>query len=233
MTKSAIRSWSNAKGEGKLFSMDLCDESGEIRATAFRNECEKFYDMIQVDKVYYISRGQLKTANKQFSNLKNDYEMTFGSETVVAECTEDASSVPTIKYDFVAINEIGNKTPDSLLDVIGVCKGAADVQELTARSTGKLLKKREVTLVDSSGGAGSRLTEFNGSKSLSCLSSSMVRLNPDLPEAHKLRGWYDNGGADMELVNISANLLGVLTFMFVDNAVYKACPQEQCNKKLF
>lgn len=48
MTKSNIRTWSNARGEGKLFSMDLCDESGEIRATAFKNECDKFYDMIQV-----------------------------------------------------------------------------------------------------------------------------------------------------------------------------------------
>lgn len=48
MNKTAIRTWSNAKGEGKLFSMDLCDESGEIRATAFKNECDKFYDMIQV-----------------------------------------------------------------------------------------------------------------------------------------------------------------------------------------
>lgn len=28
------------------------------------------------------------------------------------------------------------------------------------------------------------------------------------------------------------SLLGVLTFMFADNAIYKACPQEQCNKKL-
>lgn len=40
-----------------------------------------------------------------------------------------------------------------LTDVIGVCKSASDVQELTAKSTGKLLKKREVTLVDQSGGA--------------------------------------------------------------------------------
>lgn len=39
------------------------------------------------------------------------------------------------------------------LDIIGVCKSANDLQELTAKSTGKLLKKREVTLVDSSGGA--------------------------------------------------------------------------------
>lgn len=28
------------------------------------------------------------------------------------------------------------------------------------------------------------------------------------------------------------NLTGVLTFTFADNAVYKACPQDQCNKKL-
>ncbi|CAG4956129.1 unnamed protein product [Colias eurytheme] len=288
MSKSAIRTWSNAKGEGKLFSMDLCDETGEIRATAFRNEVDKFYDMIQVDKVYYISKCQLKTANKQYTSLKNDYEMTFNSDTVVAECTEGSSSVPSVKYDFTPINEIANKSPDTLLDLIGVCKSAADMQELTARNTGKQLKKREVTLVDSSGGAvvltlwgneaetfdgssnpvvaakGARLTEFNGSKSLSCLASTMLRYNPDLPEAHKLRGWYDNGGANMDIVNISAraggysggssewitfseaeakqlgsgskgdyfSLLGVLTFTFADNAVYKACPQEQCNKKL-
>lgn len=288
MNKSPIRTWSNARGEGSLFSIDLCDESGEIRATAFKNECTKFYDMIQVDKVYYISRCQLKTANKQFTNLKNDYEMTFTNETVVAECMEESTSVPNVKYDFVQISDIANKSTDSILDVIGVCKMASDVQELTARNTGKQLKKRELTLVDSSGGAisltlwgqeaekfdsnsnpvisakGARLTEFNGSKSLSCLSSTMVRYNPDLAEAHKLRGWYDNGGADMEVTNISArsgvytggsnewisfadaeskqlgsgdkgdyySLLGVLTFLFTDNAIYKACPQEQCNKKL-
>ncbi|XP_047503959.1 replication protein A 70 kDa DNA-binding subunit [Pieris napi] len=288
MTKSPIRTWSNAKGEGKLFSCDLCDESGEIRATAFRNECDKFYDMLQIDKVYYISRCQLKTANKQYTSIKNDYEMTFTADTVVAECMEDTSSMPSVKYEFTPISEIANKNVDTLLDTIGVCKMASDVQELTARSTGKLLKKREVTLVDPSGGAisltlwgneaetfdsstnpivaakGARLTEFNGSKSLSCLAGTVLRMNPDLPEAHKLRGWYDNGGADMDVVNISAraggytggssewisfseaeskqlgsgskgdyySLLGVLTFTFSDNALYKACPQEQCNKKL-
>jgi len=28
--------------------MDLIDESGEIRCTAFRDQCDKFYDMIEV-----------------------------------------------------------------------------------------------------------------------------------------------------------------------------------------
>lgn len=46
--KSAVRSWSNSRGEGKLFSMDLMDESGEIRATVFRDLVDKYYDMIEV-----------------------------------------------------------------------------------------------------------------------------------------------------------------------------------------
>lgn len=28
------------------------------------------------------------------------------------------------------------------------------------------------------------------------------------------------------------NVLGVMTYVNTDNAIYKACPQEQCNKKL-
>lgn len=46
--KSNIRTWSNSKGEGKLFSFDLVDESGEIRVTGFRDAVDKFYDYIQV-----------------------------------------------------------------------------------------------------------------------------------------------------------------------------------------
>jgi len=47
-SKTPVRTWANARGEGKLFSMDLIDESGEIRATAFKEQCDKYYDMIEV-----------------------------------------------------------------------------------------------------------------------------------------------------------------------------------------
>ena len=49
--KSDIRRWSNSRGEGHLFSMDLVDESGEIRATAFKAECDKFEPIAEIDKV--------------------------------------------------------------------------------------------------------------------------------------------------------------------------------------
>ncbi len=47
-SKSNIRTWKNSRSEGKLFSMNLMDESGEIRATCFNNACDKYFDMIQV-----------------------------------------------------------------------------------------------------------------------------------------------------------------------------------------
>ena len=50
--KSQVRSWSNSRGEGKLFSINLADESGEIRATAFRESVDKFYNFIEVNKVW-------------------------------------------------------------------------------------------------------------------------------------------------------------------------------------
>lgn len=52
--KSPIRTWSNQKGEGKLFSMDLMDESGQIRVTGFRDAVDKFYDMIEVNWTWRI-----------------------------------------------------------------------------------------------------------------------------------------------------------------------------------
>lgn len=108
MFKGPMRTWNNAKGEGKLFSMDLMDESGEIRATAFKEQADKFYDMVQVDAVYLISKCQLKPANKQFSTLKNDYEMTFTNETVMQECMDAEAAIPAVQYDFKKISDLVN-----------------------------------------------------------------------------------------------------------------------------
>jgi replication factor A1 len=45
--------------DGKLFSMEFVDESAEIRATAFKEQCDKFYDLIEVS----LAVGSLKFEN--------------------------------------------------------------------------------------------------------------------------------------------------------------------------
>lgn len=73
------------QGEGRLFSFDLKDDSGEIRVTAFNEECNRFFDLIEVGKVYTISRGTVKTANRKYSNVPNEYEMSLTRDSQVTE----------------------------------------------------------------------------------------------------------------------------------------------------
>lgn len=83
--KSEIRTWSNQRGEGKLFSVTLMDESGEIRGTAFNFAVEQFYERLQEGKVYYISKARVNLAKKKFNNVANDYELALEKATEVEE----------------------------------------------------------------------------------------------------------------------------------------------------
>merc|ERR1712226_1212434 len=49
---------------------------------------------------------------------------------------------------------------------------------------------------------GARVSDFGG-RTLSILSSSNFQINPDIPEAHQLRGWYDNGGMNQQMETLS------------------------------
>lgn len=219
-SKSAIRTWSNSRGEGKLFNMTLLDDSGEIRATAFKNEVDKFYDMIELNKVYFIRKATLKTADKRYSSINNDYEMTFNQETEVIPCDDD-KGLPAVSYNFIPINELEKHDSGSIIDVIGVVKHVADLSTVIGRQSNKEVKKRDVQLVDESrvlvrltlwgndaetfdGSSnpvlvvkGCRLSDWGG-RSLSVLVSSQICINPDIPEAHRLRGWYDTVGHSVD-----------------------------------
>lgn len=82
--KSDIKTWHNKNGEGKLFSVNLLDDSGEIRGTGFNDQCDALYDLFQEGGVYYItSPCRVQLAKKQFTNLNNDYELTFERDTLV------------------------------------------------------------------------------------------------------------------------------------------------------
>jgi replication factor A1 len=43
------------KKEVKVFDFGLFDATGQIKATGFNQQCDTLYDMLIIDKVYYIS----------------------------------------------------------------------------------------------------------------------------------------------------------------------------------
>jgi len=283
--KSDIRHWSNQRGDGKLFSMDLVDHSGEIRATGFNDVVDRVYDLIEKGKVYYITRGSVKTANKKYTSLKNDYELSLSNDSEVELCTDDCD-LPDINYDFRQIKDIEQVNKDAMIDIVGVVKSAADVSQITTKSTNRQVSKRDITIVDQTASIsatlwgkdaetyeeyvnanpviaikGAKVSDFGG-RSLSILGSSVFNLNPDLPEAHELRGWYDNGGNNEDIASLSGqrnqmsggsfkiisqikdenlgmgekadyfNVRAHCVFMRKENCMYKACPSAECNKKV-
>lgn len=73
----------------------------------FNEAAKKFFEKFEMGKVYYVSKGSLKLANKKFSTLKNDYEMTLNENSEVDEVCNEEAFVPETKFDFVPIDMLG------------------------------------------------------------------------------------------------------------------------------
>merc|ERR1712046_236272 len=110
--KGDMRTCSNAKGEGKLFSFDVADDQqGEIKVTLFREGAETYFDQIHEGKTYTITRAQLKPANHQYNTCKNDYELTGDGNTVIEMCTDNIKV--EINYDFKSVADLQHATVQS------------------------------------------------------------------------------------------------------------------------
>ena len=83
--KTDIKTWSNQRGEGKLFSVTFMDESGEIRATGFNAVVDELYEKLQEGKVYFVSKARVNLAKKKFNNIANEYELNLEKNTEIEE----------------------------------------------------------------------------------------------------------------------------------------------------
>lgn len=117
--------------------------------------------------------------------------------------------------------------------MIGVLKDIGETSQIVSKTTNKPYNKRELTLVDNTGfsvrltvwGAtamnfsavpesvvafkGVKVSDFGG-RSLSLLSSGSMTVDPDIEEAHKLKGWYDAQGRT-EVYTSHASMVGAST----------------------
>lgn len=226
-SKSDMRTWHNARGDGKLFSVDLLDRTGgQIKATMFNSAADKFFQVFQPNQVYIISKGALKLANKKFTTIPNEYELTLNDDAEVEYVGED-NAIESQRFEFVRIEQIPSIPAEEVLDLIGIVKSVSPISSITSKKTQNELTKRNVVLTDRSllsvdvtfWGADAekyneeivdqvlaikscRVSEFGG-RSLSTSFSSRIYPNLDRPEAHDLRQWYDSQGRGAVTESIS------------------------------
>ncbi|QDZ22081.1 replication factor A protein 1 [Chloropicon primus] len=235
--KSDVRKWQNAKGEGSVFNFDVVDvDGGEIRLCAFKEACEKFHPLVEVGKVYMISKGALRPARKQYNNLNSDFEVYLETNSTIEPCVEDerTSTIPSITFDFKPIISLENVNTGSLADVVGVVL-SVDACATIQRRDGTDTQKRTLTIKDDSNASievtlwgnycnepgnelelasqqgshpvlavkNARVGDYQG-KTLGTISSTQLLVNPDIPEAGRLRNWYDRmGGAHSQTVQLN------------------------------
>lgn len=232
--KSDLRRFHNARGDGKVFSFDLLDgDGGEIRATCFNLAADQFMDRIEVGKLYMVSKGTLKAAQRSFNHLRHDYEMTLEHSSIVELLSEEDISIPQQHFKFTPISAIEDAEEKSMVDVLGVVVGISPTNTILLRN-GTETQKRTVQLRDTSGCSveltmwgsfcakeGRVLQEICDSgktpilavkagrisafsgKSVGTISTTQLIVDPDLPEAQQLRAWFDSEGKAKPFQSIS------------------------------
>lgn len=175
---------------------------------------------------------------------------------------------------FLPINRISCDDPmwESIragkkFNVIGIVVSVGEIQEISTKNN-RLLTKRNITLGDASGKTvvwtawryeaqkkydNNPVIVLKGAlfnveyHNLTTNFRTIIQINPDLPEAHKLREWYDTVGKNSvgknkiescitlleaeshnpEVGGIPYHFsqLGVITLLNSTEAIYKACPK--------
>ncbi|XP_047333962.1 replication protein A 70 kDa DNA-binding subunit A [Impatiens glandulifera] len=236
--KGDIRRYNNARGDGKVFSFDLLDsDGGEIKVTCFNAVVDRFYEIIVVGKVYMISKGNLKPAQKNFNHLKNEWEIFLEATSTVDQCPDEDSNIPKQQFSFVPISDIENSENNSILDIIGIVVSVNPTVPIM-RKNGMETQRRVLNLKDQSSRTveltlwgdvcnregqtlqetvdsgvfpalavkAGKVNNFSG-KSLGTISTTQLFINPDIPEARTLSGWFERGGKSAASQSISRELM--------------------------
>ncbi|KAL5244715.1 hypothetical protein ACI65C_012125 [Semiaphis heraclei] len=137
----------NAKGESKVFNVDLTDESAEIRCVAFGAMVEKFYDQFEIQKIYSISNGILKKLNTNYNRLGHEFEILLNEKSEIKQIEKYISTIKKMEFEFIKLNNLVDVKKDQTIDVIGIIKNMGKVQTSTT-AKGARLKRKEIMIID-------------------------------------------------------------------------------------
>ncbi|KAJ6331011.1 hypothetical protein OIU76_009577 [Salix suchowensis] len=158
---------------------------GQIRVACFNAVVDCFYDVMEVG--YLISKGSLKPAQNNFNHLKNEWEIFLRQlQLWIFSLKKIVPYIP--QQQFKPISEIEISENNSILDVFRPF--------IEKEWKGQKLKE----MVDSGffpvlAVKAGKVSDFNG-KSLE-QSYTQLFINPDIPEAHAVKDWFDHGERDI------------------------------------
>lgn len=221
--KFDMRSFTKNGDTIQILTAELVDKQGcMIQASFWREAAVRCNDLLQEGKVYLISKFKVKPSNKQYSTVRNDYELHMDNRTEVKESEDQDSESMTVKIDPVPLAELQKYVNrKAAVDILGIVTSVGQLGTVKRKADSTELARRDITIVDQSmksvtitlwganatdiaqqleGKTGQvlqctccRVTDFNGI-SLSTLTRSDVSIDPDNADGRELQRWWAEAG---------------------------------------
>mmetsp|Transcript_60894 Transcript_60894/g.113882 ORF Transcript_60894/g.113882 Transcript_60894/m.113882 type:complete len:382 (-) Transcript_60894:92-1237(-) len=183
--------------------------------------------MMEVGKCFTLKKGQVKIANRQYNACKHRYELVFDKACQV-DAVADDQRIEAVKFSVEDLRAVQGKTLPCSVDICSIITAFDQPVAFTSQG-GKDLVKRTLTLADDSGVSmqvviwgdraqkadaefkgnpvvamkGVSVKEWQGGLTGSLMEAGSILFNPDMPEAQKVRQWWQDGGHAQSLTHIS------------------------------
>jgi replication factor A1 len=121
LKKDPVRTYTNARGQGKVTSITVMDNSvkplNQIRLTMFGDTIDMYYDLLQVKLIYIFQGLDVKPKNGKFNKTPHQCELTLRRDALVEAAPEDKKIEENL-YNFEMVSVIEGYERYHELDVL-------------------------------------------------------------------------------------------------------------------
>ena len=129
-------------GQGRLFYFIVLDQDGnEMQCTCFNKTVNKFYDLIQENKLYEIKGGYVKINDKKYTRIKADYKIVLDENSIITQINDDIPIINNSKYNLVKISDLPKFKIYSIIDICAVVIDFTDIVIKVTRNGAQPLRK--------------------------------------------------------------------------------------------
>eukprot|EP01122_Echinamoeba_exundans_P004035 TRINITY_DN14071_c0_g1_i1.p1 TRINITY_DN14071_c0_g1~~TRINITY_DN14071_c0_g1_i1.p1 ORF type:complete len:282 (+),score=28.67 TRINITY_DN14071_c0_g1_i1:48-848(+) len=225
--KTEIRQWSTSTHKsGKLFQATLEDETGQVRAVWFNDDADRDFSRLAVGESYEFCNFMVRLANRKFSTVDNDYEISVNASTTISEITDvplrekfQALVISTDKS--IGFSDILSGPTSDSVNVLGIVLKIGELVPVQTKTA--TINKRDIYLMDYTekpltvvlwGDKASnffseprsviaisslRVSDLGSKRVLASTSRSQIDLQPDLSKTEQgqmLQAWFESQTED-------------------------------------
>ncbi|CDU16569.1 hypothetical protein YYC_03504 [Plasmodium yoelii 17X] len=142
---------STFKNNNSFFSIDITDVHGDsISCKFWGSSADKWFNNIELKKVYIFSKGRVSIANPKYNTVKHKYELTFNEDSEIHEVKDDGEIKIQKNISLVNLRDIKIATKETpfTADLIGIVKHICPPNNLKTKQGNDIIKQNIIIVDD-------------------------------------------------------------------------------------